>query len=138
MQQVEQQVTLAWVVLVWLALVAYVGWDLRRIRRRARHEVSELMDPSAPEPDRRAARQRILHDFDQYHRNRSMPLWWRWSRSMMRPGNLVFGLLLGVALIFSALWIEQGTVAQGVSYSATLCLALALLTGVAWVVRRIF
>lgn len=132
----EQQLSIGWVLASWAVLVAYVAWDIRRIRSHAREEVRQLTDHSTSPEQRQRASRRIVRDFEEFHSSKERPLWWRWSRGMARVGNVIFAVLLGAAIIFTGVWASGGTLAESLRYAASLCLAMAILAVVAWTIRR--
>lgn len=137
----DQPVGMEFVVAAWGLFAIYLYWDLMRLRVAARRDLDRLLKKLADAPDeerKRAIREHLSANADAYRAYRARPLWSRWIESMLRVGNLVFGLLLGIAAITTFAWAEGESLRLMMRWCVALAVAVGGLTVVALTLRRVF
>ncbi|MDX1570258.1 MAG: hypothetical protein R3200_07215 [Xanthomonadales bacterium] len=137
----NQPVGLDLVVICWAVFCLYVFWDLYRIRANARRDLNRLLKTLADSSE--AARKRLIREHldrqtQGYRRFRSRPLWQRWTESMARTGNLIFGILLGISAITTLAWWDQESMRLWLNWCIALVVCVGSLAVVALILRRIF
>ena len=137
----SQPVGLEFVVIAWAAFSVFVSWDLYRIRLNARRDLDRLQEKLVDASE--AARDRLIREHlnsqtQAYRSFRAQPLWRRWIDAMLRIGNLVFGILLGVAAITTLAWLDQESMRLWLNWCVALAVSIGSLGIVARLLRRIF